>query len=40
MSKIIHERADFKDLLEVVGNEQKIDPRLIEKDYWIMHAGA
>lgn len=38
MSKIIHERADFKDLLEVVGNEQKIDPRLIEKDYWIMHA--
>ena len=38
MSKFIHERADFKDLIEVVGNEHKIDPRLIEKDYWIMHA--
>lgn len=38
MSKFIHERPDFKDLIEVVGNEQKIDPRLIEKDYWIMHA--
>lgn len=38
MSKFIHERTDFKDLIEVVGNEQKIDPRLIEKDYWIMHA--
>lgn len=34
----IHERADFKDLISVVSNELKIDPQLIEKDYWIMHA--
>ena len=38
MSKFIHDRSDFKDLVEVVGNDHKIDPRLIEKDYWIMHA--
>lgn len=38
MSKFIHERDDFKTLIEVVGGEHKIDPRLIEKDYWIMHA--
>lgn len=38
MSKFIHEREDFKTLIEVVGGEHKIDPRLIEKDYWIMHA--
>nr|BFD66561.1 hypothetical protein HAGR004_15830 [Bdellovibrio sp. HAGR004] len=32
MSKFIHEREDFKTLIEVVGGEHKIDPRLIEKD--------
>lgn len=25
----------FKDLIDVVGDDQKIFPRLIEKDYWI-----
>lgn len=38
MSKFIHERSDFKDLLEALSSEIKIDSRLIEKDYWIMHA--
>lgn len=38
MSKFIHERDDFKQLIEALSNEIKIDPQLIEKDYWIMHA--
>lgn len=38
MSKFIHERNDFKQLIEALSNEIKIDPQLIEKDYWIMHA--
>lgn len=38
MSKFIHEREDFKQLIEALSNEIKIDPQLIEKDYWIMHA--
>jgi hypothetical protein len=35
---LLHERKDFGDLLAVVGREQAIDPGLVEKDYWIMHA--
>lgn len=38
MKKFIHERDDFKNLLEALSSEIKIDPQLIEKDYWIMHA--
>jgi len=38
MSKFIHEREDFKQLIEALSSEIKIDPQLIEKDYWIMHA--
>lgn len=38
MGKFIHEREDFKQLIEALSNEIKIDPQLIEKDYWIMHA--
>lgn len=34
----IHERSDFKDLISALSAEIKIDPQLIEKDYWIMHA--
>ncbi len=34
----LHERPDFKDLIEIVAIDQKIeDPSLVEKDYWIMH---
>jgi hypothetical protein len=35
----LHERKDFKPLLEAVAAKEKInDPSLVEKDYWIMHA--
>ena len=35
---LLHESPDFPDLLTVVAREQVIDPGLVEKDYWIMHA--
>jgi hypothetical protein len=35
----LHERSDFKALVETVADGEKInDPALVEKDYWIMHA--
>src|ERR1035437_2089929 len=35
----LHERSDFKALVETVADNEKInDPALVEKDYWIMHA--
>jgi hypothetical protein len=35
----LHERRDFKALVETVAESEKInDPALVEKDYWIMHA--
>jgi hypothetical protein len=35
----LHERSDFKALVETVADREKInDPALVEKDYWIMHA--
>jgi len=35
----LHERRDFKALVETVADGEKInDPALVEKDYWIMHA--
>lgn len=35
----LHERSDFKALVETVADSEKInDPVLVEKDYWIMHA--
>lgn len=35
----LHERSDFKALVETVADSEKInDPGLVEKDYWIMHA--
>ena len=33
----LHEQSDFGDLLAVVGDTLKIDPGLVEKDYWLMH---
>lgn len=35
---LLHDHEDFDDLLAVVSREQAIDPGLVEKDYWIMHA--
>jgi hypothetical protein len=35
----LHERSDFKALVETVAHNEKInDPALVEKDYWIMHS--
>lgn len=35
---LLHELPDFNDLLAVVGDARRIDPGLVEKDYWIMHS--
>jgi len=35
---LLHDHQDIDDLLAVVSREQAIDPGLVEKDYWIMHA--
>jgi hypothetical protein len=36
----LHERSNFKALVETVADGEKInDPALVEKDYWIMHAA-
>lgn len=37
MADFLHQRADFADLINLVGDENKITPTLVEKDYWIMH---
>ncbi len=38
MSSFLHERPDFRDLINITAQELKIqDPSLIEKDYWLMH---
>lgn len=35
---LLHELPDFGDLIEVLAGQMGIDPGLVEKDYWIMHA--
>lgn len=37
MPDLLHERRDFGQLVAVVADERRIDPVLVEKDYWIMH---
>ncbi len=38
MSGYLHERSDFKDLIEITSRSLNIrDPALVEKDYWLMH---
>lgn len=34
----LHDHKEFSALLRIVGEEQRIDPYLVEKDYWIMHS--
>lgn len=34
----IHELPDVKDLFQIIASSRAIDPFLVEKDYWIMHA--
>lgn len=38
MAEFLHERRDFDELLAVVADNLGLDPMLVEKDYWIMHA--
>lgn len=33
----LHHHPDFSDLIRIVGQEQSLDPALVEKDYWVMH---
>lgn len=33
----LHDHKDFKSLLDIVADEMRIEPGLVEKDYWIMH---
>ena len=33
----LHEHSEFNALLRIVADEKKINPYLVEKDYWIMH---
>ena len=35
--KFLHHHPKFKELILIVSNEQRVDPYLAEKDYWIMH---
>lgn len=38
MSGYLHERDDFKDLIDITAQTLGIqDPALVEKDYWLMH---
>ena len=34
----LHEHHDFSDLIRVVAGERRIDPYLVEKDYWLVHS--
>lgn len=33
----LHNHKDFSNLLNILADEKKIQPALIEKDYWLMH---
>jgi len=33
----LHHHPNFSDLIRIVGQEQSINPALVEKDYWVMH---
>jgi hypothetical protein len=38
VSDFLHQRSDFKDLIEITARSVNInDPALVEKDYWLMH---
>jgi hypothetical protein len=38
VAEFLHERRDFNQLLAVVADQRKVDPMLVEKDYWLMHS--
>lgn len=33
----LHNHPQFAELIRIVADEKRIDPALVEKDYWIMH---
>ena len=33
----LHNHPQFADLIRIVAEQRKVDPALVEKDYWIMH---
>lgn len=35
---LLHDRTDFRDLIAATSRAESIDPGLVEKDYWVMHA--
>jgi predicted nucleotidyltransferase component of viral defense system len=35
---LLHDRPDFRDLIAATARAEGIDPGLVEKDYWVMHA--
>lgn len=37
MADFLHNHPEFADLIRIVAAEKRIDPALVEKDYWIMH---
>ena len=37
-SILLHEHNEFPDLIRTVADNQLIDPVIVEKDYWMMHA--
>jgi predicted nucleotidyltransferase component of viral defense system len=36
-NNFLHNHKDFNDLIRIVASNMKIEPVLVEKDYWIMH---
>lgn len=36
--KLLHELEESKGLFEIIADDMGIEPYLVEKDYWIMHA--
>jgi hypothetical protein len=37
MPEFLHARRDFGPLPSLVVDERRVDPVLVEKDYWLMH---
>jgi hypothetical protein len=37
MADYLHNHPQFSDLIRIVARDKRIDPALVEKDYWIMH---
>jgi hypothetical protein len=36
-AEYLHNHRQFADLIRIVAQQRRIDPALVEKDYWIMH---